>query len=68
MSERRTFIIRVHPPDDLPIVEDVATGELVRLSGLAAIPDELRRRLYGTDVTAIDRTRPAPCPNSDRNT
>jgi len=45
MSERRTFIIRVHPPDDLPIVEDVATGELVRLPGLESIPDELRRRL-----------------------
>jgi hypothetical protein len=49
VRERRTFIVRVHPPDDRPIVEDVATGELVRLPDLASIPDELRRRLYGSD-------------------
>jgi hypothetical protein len=54
MSERRTFIIRVHPSDGLPIVEDAATGELVRLPDLASIPDELKRRLYDIDEIAID--------------
>jgi len=53
MPERRTFIIRVHPPDDLPILEDVATGELIRLAGLASIPHELSRRLHGSEEIAI---------------
>jgi hypothetical protein len=56
MSERRTFIVRIHSADGLPIVEDVATGERVRLPGLASIPDELRRRLEtGPDDVAADR-------------
>lgn len=63
MSERRTFIIRFHRPGDLPIVEDVATGELVRLSGLASIPGELRRRLYGINEVAID---PPDAPDAAR--
>jgi hypothetical protein len=50
MSERRTFIVRVYAHDELPILEDVATGELVRLPGLRSIPDELTRRLK--EITA----------------
>lgn len=45
MLERRTFIVRVHAPADQPIVEDVSTGERVRLPDLASIVDELKRRL-----------------------
>jgi hypothetical protein len=45
MFERRTFIVRIHAHDELPIVEDVFTGERVRLPDLASIPDEIERRL-----------------------
>lgn len=46
--------MRVHTPDHLPILEDVFSGELVRLPNLEAIPDELRRRLRETDEIAVD--------------
>jgi hypothetical protein len=46
MLERRTFIVRVHGRGDAPIVEDVWTGERVRLPDLASIADELRRRIH----------------------
>ena len=44
MVERRTFIVRVHA-DGPPIVEDVATGERVRLPDLASLAAEIERRL-----------------------
>lgn len=45
MLERRTFIVRIHATDALPIVEDVSTGEQVRLPDIAAIADEIARRI-----------------------
>jgi len=54
MLERRTFIVRVYAPDDLPIVEDAQTGELVRLPDLTSIADEIRRRLHGTEKVRVE--------------
>ncbi|MEA2136170.1 MAG: hypothetical protein QOC68_4079 [Solirubrobacteraceae bacterium] len=60
MLERRTFIVRVHAPAGLPIVEDVSTGEQVRLPDLAAIADEIERRLDGAgDDTPPEHREPA---------
>lgn len=47
MLERRTFIVRVYVHTATPIVEDVFTGEHVRLPDLASIPAEIERRLAG---------------------
>ena len=64
MLERRTFIVRIHAPDDLPIVEDVATGELVQLPDLASIPGEVMRRLHDSDgIAAGPRNRPSAAPD-----
>jgi hypothetical protein len=63
MAEPRTFIVRVHGDDSL-ILEDVATGERVRLPDLGAIPHELRRRLHDGIADAArdpqDRSDAAP--------
>jgi hypothetical protein len=58
--ERRTFIVRVHAHDAPPTVEDVATGERVRLPNLAAIVSEIERRLAepAADARARDDERP----------
>jgi hypothetical protein len=45
MLERRTFIVRIHAHAELPIVEDVHTGERVRLPDLTSIAGEIKRRL-----------------------
>jgi len=56
MGERRTFIIRVHGDASL-ILEDVATGERVRLPDVGAIPHELRRRLHDSTADAAGDPR-----------
>lgn len=47
MLERRTFIVRVH--EDQPSVEDAFTGERVRVPDLAAVADEIERRINPPD-------------------
>lgn len=44
MLERRTFIVRILARAP-PILEDVATGEHVRLPDIAALASEIERRL-----------------------
>jgi hypothetical protein len=51
MAERRTFIVLVHAGSDSPTVEDVSTGERVRLGDLAALPQEIERRLGRSTAT-----------------
>jgi hypothetical protein len=54
VSERRTFIVRFYG-DAVPILEDVASGERVRLPDLASLECELKRRLRdGIDDAARD--------------
>jgi hypothetical protein len=59
MSERRTFIIRVHS-DGAPIHEDVATDERVPLPNLASLACELRRRLHDGIADAARDPRDSP--------
>jgi len=67
MLERPTFIVRVHAPLEQPIVEDVATRELVRLPDLASILGELRRRLRSTDdAVALGLQEGSSAPPDDR--
>ena len=63
MLERRTFIVRVHMPAHVPIVEDVSTGKRVRLPDLASVGAEIERRLDRDDPHPHaggddDRTKP----------
>ena len=45
MLARRTFIVRVHAETREPIVEDVNSGERVRLPNLDSIGAEIKRRV-----------------------
>ena len=44
MLERRTFIVRIHARE-APILEDVLTGQRVRLPDLPSLAAEIKRRL-----------------------
>ena len=44
MLERRTFSLRIHAREG-PILEDVLTGERVRLPDVPALASEIERRL-----------------------
>ena len=44
MLERRTFIVRIHARE-APILEDVSTGQRVRLADLPSLAGEIERRL-----------------------
>jgi hypothetical protein len=42
---RRTFVLHVHERDGTAVLEDVRTGERVRVDGLAGIPAHIVRWL-----------------------
>lgn len=40
-TSRRTFLVRVHGGSSCPVLEDVRTGESVRLDGLSEIEGQI---------------------------
>lgn len=58
MLARRTFIVRVHTGAGEPIVEDVDSGERVRLPDLNSIGAEIERRLDQPERDAPERDEP----------
>jgi hypothetical protein len=54
---RRTFVVRVRATDRSVVLEDVQTGERIRLPGVPGIEDRIQTWLDATPAPALSNVR-----------